>query len=272
LKKLFIIIWILTSSLFSKAQQNIVRELAEPFTIELTFNANANVTAKENPSVSIEVLEIIQISGNQQTNTKKLGIQIIAYDTGVFRLSDIINGVDPANDLKFSISSPPENLIKEYAPVKEINLTFKEPTDLNNYLWVLPVVAAITFVLFWLLRKRKTKPETISIIPDENWRDNLFRITDGWKQGTLNSIELGEGLIGILHNRFNVPQKKSVRKLLKSIQNQLPGMNGYVLKDILVHTDAWRFGKQQADKATGDKAIETIKTIVETKEKTERNK
>jgi hypothetical protein len=47
-------------------------------------------------------------------------------------------------------------------------------------------------------------------------------------------------------------------------------LNGYELKEILFQTDAWRFGKQQAEKSTGDKAIETIKKITESKDSVEK--
>ncbi len=84
-------------------------------------------------------------------------------------------------------------------------------------------------------------------------------------------MELGEGLIAVLHNRFGVPHKRSVRKLYKSIEKQLPSENGSNLKEILVQTDAWRFGKQVAGNAAGSRAIEVIRDLSGRREGAKKN-
>ncbi len=263
MRKSFIFIWLLSISFLADAQQNIIKELAEPFYIELTFDANENVTAKESPSGMFEVLEILQISANQQNNTKQVAIQMVAYDTGIFRLSEFINGIDPQKDIMISIGSPPENLIKEYAPVKEIDINIKEPTDYQKYFLLTAVLLAIALAVYFLKRKKK---HTQKIAPEnrvENWQEKIGRLSTDWKNESINSIELGEGLISVLHNRFKVSHKKSVKKLMKAIEREKPSLTGNDFKSIMSQTDAWRFGKQKAELNSGLSAIETIRRIIE---------
>ena len=250
---------------FVQAQQRLVKELAEPFSIECTIKPGSTLPQKGTTAGVFEILDMQQLNRFPQKDTNLLTLHLIAYDTGTFRLSEILQGLEPSKDWLISINPPPENLVKAYAPVKEIEISLEEPSNYKNIIWLVLALLATALALYLIVRKRKPKPETTVPYVDENWQDKLYRLTEAWKKEQISSVELGEGLITVLHSRFKVSQKKSIRKLHKSILKEKPALNGNGLKEILAQTDAWRFGKQQAEKNTGTFAIDSIKKIVDSR-------
>lgn len=264
-------IWLLAGCTQAQAQGNLTKELAEPFSVEVTLQKGVVVPQKGDVFGDFEVLDIQNQEPGAQMGSRKVSLVLIAYDTGTFRLSGIIPEIDTTRDLMIFIVSPPANLVQEYGPVKEIEVSPEEQTEHYSYLWLLLGLSGTSAALYLLLRKRISTPAHIAAAQGEHWQDALYRISDQWKKEQLSSVELGEGLIAVLHNRFGVPHKRSVRKLYKSIEKQLPSENGSNLKEILVQTDAWRFGKQVAGNAAGSRAIEVIRDLSGRREGAKKN-
>ncbi len=264
-------IWLLAGCTHAQAQGNLTKELAEPFSIEVTLRKGAAVPQKGDVVGAFEVLDIKNKETGAPMGYGKVSLVLIAYDTGTFRLSGIIPEIDTTRDLMIFIVSPPANLVQAYGPVKEIEVSPEEQTEHYSYLWLLLGLSGTAAALYLLVRKRTSTPAHIAAAQGEHWQDALYRISDQWKKEQLSSVELGEGLIAVLHNRFGVPHKKSVRKLYKSIEKEFPLDNGSNLKEILDQTDAWRFGKQVAEKAAGSRAIEVIRDLSGRKEAVQKN-
>jgi hypothetical protein len=124
------------------------------------------------------------------------------------------------------------------------------------------IVAVLGFVLFYFLRRKK-KPEDLAFSDTkEDAAAILTQLKIQWIENTISSTELGEKLVHALHIHFKVSTKKSIAALYKAINRQATVLNKEEVKKCLRLSDAWRFGKQHADKATGEQTIEVIQKLI----------
>ncbi len=147
-------IWLLAGCTQAQAQGNLTKELAEPFSVEVTLQKAVVVPQKGDVFGDFEVLDIQNQEQGAQMGSRKVSLVLIAYDTGTFRLSGIIPEIDTTRDLMIFIVSPPANLVQEYGPVKEIEVSPEEQTEHYSYLWLLLGLSGTAAALYLLLRKR----------------------------------------------------------------------------------------------------------------------
>jgi hypothetical protein len=234
--------------------------LAEPFNISIPLPQN---TLLPDAGTNFGPFEILSIkTNNSNSGDTLLELQLIAYDTGQYRLSEVMPGIIMDTSYFIKVTLPPENEIKEYGQLKEITIPAAEVNNLPPVWLIMLIVAVLGFVLFYFLRRKK-KPEDLAFSDTkEDAIDILNHLKIEWAKNTITSTELGERLIHALHVHFKVSTKKSIAALYKAINRQATVLNKEEVKKCLRLSDAWRFGKQHADKATGDHTIEAITELI----------
>ena len=237
--------------------------MAAPFTITISPKLHNQLPEKGAIFGAFEVLDITPASGGKQG--EKVKLQLICYDTGTFRLWDLMPNLVADTSIIITVAAPANNAIQDYGQPREINhLVEKKPSN-TPWLILAALAVVLALVLVYLYNRRKISGPLPPVMVGEHSMDILYRVESKWGRQEISSRELGESLVQALHLHFKVPSKKSIGALYKTIRGQVGDKNTGKVKTCLRLCDAWRFGKQIADRQTGAQTIDTIKNLLEEK-------
>ncbi len=256
----YLIVFLFINPLWLTAQNRFSKQLAEPFSISVPVPQNTLLPEK---GASFGPFEILSIQTNTgKDNTQLVQLQLVAYDTGLFRLSKVMPEIITDTSWLVKIVAPAENTIREYGQPKEISIQEEDRANRLPWWLILIAVAVLALALIYFLRQKKKTEPTQMVMSGEISLDILFKLKDQWGRQEITSIELGEELVQALHIHFGVSTKKTISALYKSITKQVPGLDKEDVKKYLRLSDAWRFGKQNASRETGKQTIEAIQKII----------
>jgi hypothetical protein len=241
-----------------QAQPPAYVEIAQPF--KYTIQADANSRAPQTGEMIgvFEILEVTTAATKAGENNVTYELLLAAYETGKFILPQVLNAAS-ANNYNIEVTEPPGEKIKSYAPPKELQFPAeKEPA--TSWLPFLIGLLAAAILAWYLWKNRSTSPQT-PIAFNPNGMALLQEVKAQWKAGKIDSLTLGDGLVGSLQLQYNVPVKRSSRQLIKVITKQQPFAVSKPMENTLKLCDAWRFGKQVASSPEGLEAISVIENL-----------
>jgi hypothetical protein len=206
-----------------------------------------------------EILEVNNGTANQDGSGMTYELLLAAYETGKFTLPQSLSSTN-AKTYDILVTEPPADVIKSYAPPKELLFPSEKEAATSWFLLLLTVLLA-ALAAWYLWKKQRTAPPK-HIVINPNGLTMLKEIKAEWFGGKMESLALGEGLVNCMQVHYSIPIKKSSRQLINVIKKQQILTVNSPLETTLRLCDAWRFGKQVAGSQQGIEAIESIETLL----------
>jgi hypothetical protein len=236
------------------AQDTLLQKLANPFFLTMEATKDIPPPLEGDRWGSFSILKV------EKENNRNYKMLVVAYDTGIFSLpAPVFHG--SVNIKHIKVLAPSDEEIKEYAPIKELEIT-RENTPIWKWILFFAGLILIGWLMWYLWKKRKRENQE-AVIKKEDALAMLAQVKEGWKSNGIDSQQLGDGLVNSLRMCYRVNTKRSTRQLQQAIKKDVGERLEPTLTATLDDLDAWRFGKKEATKTEGLSSIDFFEILME---------